>query len=94
MFYEDLDDYWQTKDSWGGLITESFNGGGTDITGDDISLLFELLSLLLKNRLSRGVFCDDLDYCWLTEDIWGGLMTELFNVGETDITGDDNLLLF
>ena len=42
-------------------MTESFNGGGTDITGDENSLLFELLSLLLKLRLSRGVKCEDLD---------------------------------
>ena len=32
---EDMDDFWQNKDSWGGLMTESFNGGGTCITGDD-----------------------------------------------------------
>ena len=43
-------------------MTELFNGGETDITGDDNSLLFELLYLLLKHRLSRGVFCEELDY--------------------------------
>ena len=43
VFCEDLDDYWQTKDSWVGLMTESLNGGGTGINGDDNSLLFELL---------------------------------------------------
>ena len=75
-------------------MTESFNGGDTDITGDDKSFLFELLSFLLIHQLSRGVFCEDLDDCWQTNDIWGGLMTELFNGGETYITGYDNLLLF
>ena len=35
VFCEELDDRWWTKDSSGGLITESFNGGDTDITGDD-----------------------------------------------------------
>ena len=44
-------------------MTESFNGGGTCITGDDKSFLFQLLSLLLKHRLSRGVFCEELDDC-------------------------------
>ena len=42
-------------------MTESFNGGGTGITGNEKSLLFELLYLLLKHRLSRGVFSEDLD---------------------------------
>ena len=42
-------------------MTESFNGGGTGITGDQNSFLFELLSFLLKYRLSRGVFCKKLD---------------------------------
>ena len=32
---EDLDDCWQTEDNWGGLMTESFNGGGTVITSDE-----------------------------------------------------------
>ena len=45
VFCEDLDDYWQTKDILGVLMTESFNGGGTGITGDDKSLLFGWLSL-------------------------------------------------
>ena len=44
-------------------MTESFNGGGTDITGDDKSLIFELLSLLLNHRLSRGLLWGDLDDC-------------------------------
>ena len=44
-------------------MTESFNGVGTGITGDDNSFLFELLFLLLKHRLSQGVFCEDLDDC-------------------------------
>ena len=44
-------------------MTESLNGGGTGITSDGNSLLFELLSLLLKHWLSRGVFCEDLDDC-------------------------------
>ena len=44
-------------------MTESFNGGGTCITSDDNSLLFELLSLILKHRLSRGVFYKDLGDC-------------------------------
>ena len=50
--------------------------------------------LLSRNLLSRGVLCEDLDDCWQTEDSWGGLMTELFNGIETDITGNDNSLLF
>ena len=40
---EHLDDSWQTEYIWGGLMTESFNGGGTGITGDDKSFIFELL---------------------------------------------------
>ena len=44
-------------------MTESLNGGGTVITGDGKSLLFELLSLLLEHRLSQGVFCEYLDDC-------------------------------
>ena len=44
-------------------MTESFNGGGTGITADDNSFLFELLYLLLKHRLSLGVFCEYLDDC-------------------------------
>ena len=57
VFCEDLDDCWKTEDSWGGLMTELFNRGGTVITGDENSLLFGWLSLLLKHRLSRGIFC-------------------------------------
>ena len=91
---EDLDNCWQTKEIWFGSMNESFNGGGTGITGDGNSLLFELLSLILNQRLSRGVFCEDLDDCWRTEDIWYGLMTELFNWGETYITSNDNSLIF
>ena len=34
-------------------MTESFNGGGTGIISGYNSLLFELLSLQLKHRLSR-----------------------------------------
>ena len=52
---EDLDDCWQTKDSWGGLKTKIFNGRETDITSNDILMLFEWQSLRLKPRLSRGV---------------------------------------
>ena len=89
MFCEDLYEFWIKKDSWGGLMTESLNVGGTGITGDDNYLLFEWLYLKLKHWLSRGVFCEDLDDCWWTEDIWGGLMTELFNGGGTGITGDE-----
>ena len=44
-------------------MTESFNGGGKVITSDEKSLLFELMYLLLKHRLSLGVFCEDLDDC-------------------------------
>ena len=44
-------------------MTESFNGGGTGITGDDNSLLFELLALLLKHRLSQGVKYEELGDC-------------------------------
>ena len=91
---EELDDCWRTEDSWVGLITESFHGGSIGITGDDKSLLFELLWFILRHWLSRGVLCEDLDDCWQTEDSWGGLMTELFNGRETDITGNYNSLLF
>ena len=91
---KDLDDCWLTEDSRGVLMTESFNGGGTGITVDGNSFIFELLSFLLNHRLSRGVFCEDLDDCWRTEDSWGGLMTESFNGGGTGITGDGNSLLF
>ena len=75
-------------------MTGSFYGWGSDITGYGRSLLFELRSLILKHRLSRGVKCEDLDDCWQTKDIWDGLMTELFNGGEIYITGNDYLLLF
>ena len=34
-------------------MTESFNRGGTSITSDDITLIFELLSLQLNHRLSQ-----------------------------------------
>ena len=44
-------------------MTESFNGGGTGITGDGNSLIFDLLYLLLNNRLSGGVLCEELDEC-------------------------------
>ena len=57
-------------------------------------LLFELLSLLLKHRLSQGVFCEGLDNCWQTDDSWGVLLTESFNVGRTGFTGDANSLIF
>ena len=75
-------------------MTESFNGEGTGITGDENSFLFELLSLLLKNQLSCIVFYKELDECWPTNPSWGGLMTKLFNGGKIDINGDDNSLLF
>ena len=75
-------------------MNESFNGGGTVITNDGDSFLFELLSLLLNHRLSRGILCEELDDCSRTEESWDGFMTELFNGGETDITGNDDLLLF
>ena len=44
-------------------MNESFNEGGTGITGDGNSILFELLSLLLNHQLSQGVLCEDLDDC-------------------------------
>ena len=91
---EELDYCWRTNDSSVGLITESFNGLGIGITGNGKSLPFELLSFILDHRLSRGVLCQELDDCWRTEDSWDGLMTELFNGGETDITGNDNSFLF
>ena len=46
---------WQTKDSWGGLMTGLFNVRETDITSNDISMLFEWQSLRLNPRLTRGV---------------------------------------
>ena len=75
-------------------MTELFHGGSIGITGDENSLLFDLLWLLLRHWLSRGVLCEELDYCWQTKDSWGGLMTELFNGREIYITGNDKLLLF
>ena len=75
-------------------MTESFNVGGTFITVYGNSFIFWLLPFLLKIRLSRVVFCENLDDCWRTKDSWGGLMTELFNVRCIYITGYDNSLLF
>ena len=43
VFYDKLYDCWQTEDTWGGLMTELLNGGGTGIISDDNSFLFELL---------------------------------------------------
>ena len=57
-------------------------------------LLFQLLYFLWEHRLSQGVSCEDLDDCWQTDNSWYGLMTELFNLRETYITGNDKLLLF
>ena len=74
-----MDENWQTKYIWGGLMTESFNGGGTGISCDVNSLLFDLLSLILKHRLLWGMKCKELDECWRTEDSWDGFMTESFN---------------
>ena len=94
VFCEDLDDCWRTEDSWGWLMTELFNGGETNINSDENLLFFEWQSLQLKHRLSRGVFCEDMDDCWKTYDSWVGLITELFNVVGTVITSDDNSFLF
>ena len=94
MFCEYLDECSLTKDSWCGLITKSFNGGGTGITSDENSFLFEFLSLILKRRLSLGVFCKELYGCWQNQDSWGGLMNYLYTGGGTCITGDANLLIF
>ena len=52
---EDLDDCWQTEDSWGESMTELFNGRETYITCNENSLLFEWQSLWLKTQLSQGV---------------------------------------
>ena len=89
---EDLDECWRTDDSWRGLMTESFNGGGTGITCDDKSLLFELVALLLNHGVSRGAFCEDLDNCWRTEGGWGGFITQIFNGGGTYITSDEKIV--
>ena len=40
VFCEELDGCWQTEDSWGILMTESFNAGGTGITNDENALFF------------------------------------------------------
>ena len=77
-----------------GLMNGSFYGGIVGITGDDNSLLFELMWFLSRHLLSRGLLGEDLDYCWQTEDRWGGLMTELFNGRETYITGNEISMLF
>ena len=53
---EDMDDCLQTEYIWGILMTELFNGGGTGITSDDNSLIFELLPLLSNHCLSQEVF--------------------------------------
>ena len=90
---EELDDCWRTEDSWGGLMNGSFHGGSVGITGDDNSLLFELMWLLSRHLLSRGLLGEDLDDCWQTEDSWGGLMTELFNGRETNITSNEISML-
>ena len=50
-------EYWQTDNIWGGLMTELFIGRETDITGNDISVIFEWQSLQLDTRLSRRVVC-------------------------------------
>ena len=42
-------------------MPELLDLGGTGITSDEKSLILELLSLLLKHRLSRGLLCEDLD---------------------------------
>ena len=94
VLYEELDYCWQTEVIWVVLMTESFNVVGIGITSNGNSLLFELLSLLLKHWLSRGLLCENLDDCWQNEDIWDGLMTELFNGWEKDITSNGNTLLF
>ena len=44
-------------------MTESLNGGGTGINGDDKSFIFGLLSFLLNRRLSQGLWCEELDDC-------------------------------
>ena len=44
-------------------MTESFNVLGTCITSDSNLLLFDLLYLLLKHRLSQGVLCEEMDDC-------------------------------
>ena len=49
-------------------MTELFNEGGTGITGDEKLLIFDLLTLLINPRLSRGVFCEELDECLQTKD--------------------------
>ena len=80
----------KNEDIWGVLMTELFNEGGTGITGDEKLLIFDLLTLLINPRLSRGVFCEELDECLQTKDSWGGLMTELLNGGGTGITSGYN----
>ena len=91
---EELDDCWRTEDSWVGLLNVSFHGGSIGITGDDNSLLFELMWLLLRHLLSQGLLGEDMDDCWQTEDSWGGLMTKWFNGIETGVSGNDIPLLF
>ena len=80
MFCEDLDDCWQTKDVWDGLITELFNGGGTDITSDDNSFLFKWLSLKLKHRLSWVRRLPIPFECGMMNSIWfrGSVVCMLF----------------
>ena len=75
-------------------MTKSFNDWGKGTIGDVNLLLFDLLPLLLNQRLSIGVLCEELDYCWQTEDSWDVSMTELFNGVGTGITGNDNSFFF
>ena len=94
LFCEELDEWWRTEESWGGLMTKSFNGRGTGSTSDDNSLLFKLLYLLLEHWLSLGLFCEKLLDCWQIEYIWCGLMNKIFNAWGTGITSDNDLLIF
>ena len=52
VLYGDLDEFWQTEERWYGLMTESFNGGGTFITRNYNSFLVEWLPLQFNPRLS------------------------------------------
>ena len=65
---------------------------------DDSGTLFygsgEVQPGIEEDYNSSVVLCEELYDCWQTKDIWGVLMTYLFNVGGTGITSDDNSFLF
>ena len=60
------------------------DGGGMvfDVSGEVRPVIEEYFN-------SCVVFCEEIYDCWQTEDIWGGSMTESFDVGGTGFTDDE-----